>query len=284
MTGRPGQGNQLPNEVKATIGHILESVVIAEQKHEAISYLRSLSKLRLTNSISKKQTGKEGKVGINPNDGQQKVEVPYLPRKGGSPPHLDVEPGLKKVAKEEMYSVKSEKTKIHIPHQMTGSNFSEAINTVKQNPNNVRDSLPAYLIDQVGKQISRSVLRGEKVIRLQLKPPDLGALKIEMDIKDNVLKLGMIAENNSVKELLQSNVHVLREALVEHGVKLEKIDIQINYDFDQSLSNLKEGPKEEQGEDQAINGAPFLAEDDKADPLSGHRIMVTGDHLLDLMA
>jgi flagellar hook-length control protein FliK len=65
-------------------------------------------------------------------------------------------------------------------------------------------------------------------------------VKIRIDIKDNVLKLGMIAEHSSVKELLLSNAHELREALVSQGIKLENIDIQINAGFGQSMAGSKE--------------------------------------------
>jgi flagellar hook-length control protein FliK len=165
-----------------------------------------------------------------------------------------------------------------IAQDINSPNFSETIDTVKQGLRPVRDFFPAYLIDQVGKQISRSILRGEKVIRLQLKPPELGVLKVEMDIKGNILKLGMIAENSSIKELLLSNVHELREALVEQGVKLDRLDIQINYNSGQSLANSKEGQGKE------LDGGTFVAEDDKEDPIPGARNMATGDHLLDLVA
>ena len=297
MAGRPDNGNQLLSEVKTGISQILENVVTNDQKHGAASYLPSLAKLRLTNSVPKEQIGKDGKAldkknplsllkgkgGINPNNGQQKADVSFLPGKGGSSSNLEVGSELKTAA-EKVYNIRSEKTNSHIPSQATGSNFSEAINTAKQNPNSVRNPLPTYLIDQVGKQISRSVLRGEKVISLQLKPPDLGALKINMDIKNNVLKLGIVAENNSVKELLQSNVHVLKDSLVDQGIKLDKIDVQINNDFGQSLNNLSEGSKKGQKGNQAMNGSPLPAEDGKANPLSGHRTMVSGDRLLDLVA
>jgi len=197
MTGRSGNGNQLPIDVKAAIDQILEKVVVAHQIDGPLSSLLAISQSRFVNLHS-------------------------------------------------------------------------------------RGFLPAYLIDQIKKQISRSILKGERVIRLQLKPPELGVLKIELDIKDNILKLGMITENSSVRQLLLSSVHELREALVERGLKLERLDVQINHEFGQSLANSKEGLKE--GQSQELNGVPFIAEDDTEEPISGPRNMVTGDHLLDLMA
>ena len=101
-----------------------------------------------------------------------------------------------------------------------------------------------------------------------------------MDIKDNVLRLGMIIENSSVKDMLLSHVHELREALAQQGVKLEKVDIQINYNFDQSLAHSKEG----RGRGQDIKETPFPGDGDTEDPQAVARMMARGDHLLDLVA
>ena len=308
MKGGSTKGNQLPNDVKATIDQILERAAITEDKDRPIASLLSLSKLRLLDPLSKERKSKKGKPverqgllspskekgTINAKNGQQRGEDPHHVRNLRSFSDLDTDQarqsrlspaarddggrGLNTGAKEEGYVLKSEITIMDIPHGSKSSTAAQAINTVKQHPEPVRDFFPAYLIDQVGKQISRSILRGEKVIRLQLKPPDLGVLKVEVDIKGNILKLGMIAENSSIKELLLSNVHELREALVEQGVKLDRLDIQINYNSGQSLTNSKEGQGQE------LDGGPFVAEDDKEDPIPGARNMATGDHLLDLVA
>jgi len=231
------------NQVKATIDQILEKVVIANEKNGPQSPFPS----------------KEAKLFTD----------------------LDAVQGLKMGAKEKGNVVKSETRMMNIPQNISGSTFSESINTGKQNAESVRSFLPGYLIDQVGKQISRSILRGDRVIRLQLKPPELGVLKVEMDMKNNILKLGMITENSSVKELLLSNVHELRETLAQQGVKLERLDVNINYNFGQSLANSKEGLKKGQGQD--LNGMPFMADSDTEDPALDFQNM-PGDRLLDLVA
>ena len=225
----------------------------------------------------------EGKGGSkNEKNGPQKIEPPNPIRRFSLPSSLDTGRELTNAVRQEGNSVKPETSTQYIPRDIISSTFSETINTVKQNQVPARGFLPAYVMDQVGKQISRSILRGERVIRLQLRPPELGVLKVEMDIKDNILKLWMVTENSSVKELLLSNAHELREALVGQGVKLDRLDIQINYNFDHSLANSKEGLKDGQG--QGINGAPFTAEDDTDDGLSGPQDGLTDDHLLDLVA
>ena len=107
---------------------------------------------------------------------------------------------------------------------------------------------------------------------------------MEMDIKENVLKLGMVAENGTAKELLLSHVHDLREALHEQGIKIDKIDIQINYNFEQSLADSKEGLEEGWKRMKGFRGRPLLVDDEIDSHLTGRRIMSMGDRLLDLVA
>ena len=168
--------------------------------------------------------------------------------------------------------------------QSAVSNFSNSINTVESNDTSLKTPLPTYLIDQVGKQISKSILSGDRIVRLQLKPPELGRVKINIDIKGNALKLGMIAEHSSVKELLLSNVHELREALVSQGIKLENIDIQINTGFEQSMAGSKEWMNEGKRWNQNSDMGAFMSENNaeglQADPLK----MFAGNHLLNLVA
>ena len=312
ITVRLAKQSQLPTDVKATIDQILERVVIANEKNGSQSPLFSFSKPELTDLHSKEKLSKKGKIvekesllspskekkSISAKNGQQKAESPFpskdaklfsgLDAGKGSPlsrvEQSDTGSRFRREIIEEGDAVKSETRVMDDPQHISSSTFSESINTGKQNAEPVRNFLPPHLIDQVGKQISRSLLRGERVIRLQLKPPDLGVLKVEMDIKDHILKLGIITENNSVKELLLSNVHELREALVQQGVKLERLDINISYNFGHSLADSKEGLNKGQRWGQDINEVPFMAGDDREETISWPWNMAAGDRLLDLVA
>lgn len=98
---------------------------------------------------------------------------------------------------------------------------------------------PLHVINQVGRQMAFAIRRGENQVRLQLKPPNLGSIQLDMVMKDHVLKVAMITEHHAVKELLMSHVQELREALVQQGVELQKIDINIDHHFGQSLANAQ---------------------------------------------
>lgn len=98
---------------------------------------------------------------------------------------------------------------------------------------------PLYVVNQVGRQMAFAIRRGENQVRVQLKPPNLGSIQLDMVMKDHVLKVAMITEHHGVKELLMSHVQELREALVERGVELQRIDIRIDYHFGQSMANAQ---------------------------------------------
>jgi flagellar hook-length control protein FliK len=167
---------------------------------------------------------------------------------------------------------------------MPGATLTEAIRTAAQGEKPSQDFLPTYLVDQVGRQLSRALLKGDRVIRLRLKPPELGAVKIEMDMKDNVLRLAMIAENSQVKEILLSNVHELRDALMDQGVKIEELDVQVNHDFNQSPASSEEGLKERQRLIQEQGRGPLAAENNMDDSVPEPRGRASSDGLLNLVA
>ncbi|MBU0988551.1 MAG: flagellar hook-length control protein FliK, partial [Proteobacteria bacterium] len=192
---------------------------------------------------------------LDTNYGLQKMETVHPVTKAELLFNLDGFQKLEKDAVVAKHTIKSDNKTIPIPQHMAGSGFSETIQAAQQNQKPVQNFLPAYLVDQVGRQISRSILRGDRVIKIQVKPPELGIVKIEMDVKGTSLKLAMSTENSVVKELLLSNIHELKEALLEQNVRLEKVDVQISYDFNQTLTNSQQWQRTGHG------GSPGFNED-----------------------
>lgn len=100
--------------------------------------------------------------------------------------------------------------------------------------------IPAYVVDQVARRLGLALKRGENQVRLQLRPPHLGSIQLEVSMKDNILKVAMMAEHHSVKELLTSHVHELRQAFAEQGIELQKIDVEVGHHHSgQSMSNAQ---------------------------------------------
>jgi flagellar hook-length control protein FliK len=184
----------------------------------------------------------------------------------------------------EGYRMDTETGEINTPSNIEVFSFTNTLKTVEHGEKPFRGYLPASLVDQVGKQISKSILRGDQLVTLQLKPPDLGTVRIKMDIKDHTLRLSMTAEHHSVRELLLNNIHELKEALVQHGVTLEKVDVQINHNFGQSLNASKEGTNNGHGKRKDLDEEQFdsnnFAEGTSALPMN----ILSKNNLLDLVA
>jgi hypothetical protein len=298
MTQKVHQGNQISADIRDTIEQIVERAVTAEGKEESLASAISLSRLKLTGLHGRERIATQGSVDkkegllspgkskgqIHATNGEQKVVSLYPGGKDRLLSDLDAAQGMKGTA-EEQGSGAPLKTKIgDILHYVSNTDFSETITTAKQNQKTLTGNLlPSYLVDQVGKQLARSALRGERVVRLQLKPPELGAVKVEMDMKGNILKLWMMAENSSVREVLLSNVHELRETLVDQGVKLERLDVQINYDANQSLAHSREGSGEEHKWIRDADGLVLPATEGGEDLLTGLGTLALSHHVLDLI-
>jgi hypothetical protein len=144
--------------------------------------------------------------------------------------------------------------------------------------------IPLHVVNQVARQISLSLQRGENHLRLQLRPPHLGAIQIDMDMKDSVLKIGMTTENNSVKEFLMSSIQELRDSMVQQGVKLERLDVQVNYNLGQSMAQARRGQNgfQRQREGQR-GGSDALAGNGDVSETTTPRI-IRADALVDLVA
>lgn len=148
-------------------------------------------------------------------------------------------------------------------------------------------AIPAYLLEQVTRQISRSMPEGERVVKLLLKPPELGYLTLHIDMKDNTLRLGMRTETSSAQDLLISGATELKETLLAQGIKIEKIDIQIDDQLRQSFA-FSQGAQGEEfmekpNQSQRALEVASLGEGGE-DPSGMERIAAGNDHLIDVTA
>lgn len=81
---------------------------------------------------------------------------------------------------------------------------------------------------QVAEQIHFQIREGKSGIRIQLKPENLGRLEIKAETAGSGIIARITAESDSVKNYLENNLHVLRQALRDQGLKVDQIDITVN--------------------------------------------------------
>lgn len=100
-------------------------------------------------------------------------------------------------------------------------------------------NLPTHVTHQVGKSIVRAVNQGENVLKIQLKPPELGRLIMTIDNVGTSMKVSITTENPLAKDILISHMNELKTVLANAGISLEKFDVDLNSDFRQSYADAK---------------------------------------------
>ena len=107
------------------------------------------------------------------------------------------------------------------------------------------------IIRQVAEQIHVQVTADTSSMEMQLNPESLGRLTLSVELKQGMMTAKFIAENEQVKEAIESQAAVLREDLDRQGVKVEAIEVAVEtHEFER---NLEQGQQQSQAEEEARN-------------------------------
>lgn len=103
---------------------------------------------------------------------------------------------------------------------------------------------PARVIEQIVKQIEVTNQQNNTEITIQLKPEHLGKMMIQLSLEEGKVTARFITDSQEVKNLLDTNISVLKQNLEANGIKVEKTEInyQLNggEDFNQHFSGSRQ--------------------------------------------
>jgi len=83
------------------------------------------------------------------------------------------------------------------------------------------------LIQRVARAIEAASQRGGP-LRLRLRPPELGRLRLEVSLRDGQLSARIEAETEATKSLLLHQLPQLRERLAERGFQVTQFDVDVS--------------------------------------------------------
>lgn len=112
------------------------------------------------------------------------------------------------------------------------------------------------------------VSSGESKITMQLQPPELGRVQVELVIKDNQVSAKINTENTAVKEVIMTNLDQLKSNLENAGTQINKFDVEVGgfrSQFDQQFAQEKSGGKQ-QGKHGPGQGQASFQEDKDPGP------------------
>ncbi len=87
------------------------------------------------------------------------------------------------------------------------------------------------MFQRIGERVLWSVRNNEEVIRLNLQPPELGRLVIEIQKEHDQIKATLFADNSLTKEILDTHQFRLQKSLEENGFKLAQYDVFVQKDM-----------------------------------------------------
>ena len=90
-------------------------------------------------------------------------------------------------------------------------------------------TLTSYQQNRVLQRVLNGLERlddGSSIVRIRLHPPELGALEISLNMKQQTLQASIITDTDAAREVLQQNLPQLQAKLAEQGIKVEKFELQ----------------------------------------------------------
>ncbi|MBN1345964.1 MAG: flagellar hook-length control protein FliK [Phycisphaerae bacterium] len=82
-------------------------------------------------------------------------------------------------------------------------------------------------IDRLARVLRAHIGDRESQVRIQLDPPELGRVRIDIRMRSDVLVLQVETETAAGRNLLSSRLNELRDALQQHGIHVERASVQI---------------------------------------------------------
>lgn len=93
-------------------------------------------------------------------------------------------------------------------------------------------SFENQVMDQIVGKASLRVGDGQSEIRIDLKPPELGRILMNISTSDNQVTVKMLTEVPLVKEIIDNNLDQLKVELGELGMEIDEFDVSVARDFD----------------------------------------------------
>jgi flagellar hook-length control protein FliK len=106
---------------------------------------------------------------------------------------------------------------------------------------------------------------------MTLHPPQLGTIDMDIRVRDNRVSMLMLADNHEVKQVLESSLTQLRNALSEQGFQVDRVDVLVQDRSGNEFAGLlhEHGSSPEGRGRAAGGGSPRGAETEPGDARRG---------------
>ena len=106
------------------------------------------------------------------------------------------------------------------------------------------------IIDQLARNVRLTISAETTSLEMQLNPEHLGKIYLNISEKEGAVRAQIAAQNETVKEALETQIVELRQSLHQQGIKVDAIEVTVaTHEFEQNLE--QNARQEEQMQQQA---------------------------------
>ena len=95
------------------------------------------------------------------------------------------------------------------------------------------------ILEQVQEGVFKNLGQGRKQLTLQLNPHNLGTVNVMLQVKNKDVQATIRAENPDTAKVIAEQLEVVKQALEEQGLKVEKLEVQTGISDSQTDSSWK---------------------------------------------
>ncbi|WP_286170683.1 flagellar hook-length control protein FliK [Bacillus sp. NTK071] len=133
-----------------------------------------------------------------------------------------------------------------LPHMKTSEAPSQSLVKETNTPIPVRQ-LNTSLSDMITERMQVMKNGDESHIRIKLSPENLGQLDIRLTTLDGKVTAFIATATSAAKEMIESQLHQLRQTLIQQGVQLDKVEV-IQQPSSPSQSSMLQDGRSQQGQ------------------------------------
>jgi len=120
-----------------------------------------------------------------------------------------------------------------------------------------QSSLRNQTVDQIVRKAAIHLRNGQHEARIDLKPDFLGHIRMQVISENHQVTVRIMAEHGFVKDMIESNVHQLKADLQQQGIEVDKLEVSVSRDSEDSgnsreklaQSRAKQGNADRQNQD-----------------------------------
>ena len=141
------------------------------------------------------------------------------------------------------------------------TNFTSTLSQIN-NSTKPFESLGSDTADNIVQKAKLFMEGGKSEIKLQLNPPELGILKLEMAVENDNLEVKITVERSAVKDIIEKDIPRLRELISNADIDVGKLDVSLQENEGENLNlidkDLQSGPESDSTKDLPDQGNEFL--------------------------